>query len=270
MKGVYGPRHCSREFYNEMSSLIYFMYTTHQKKISRGQQFLLSYIASTLDYAERDPAFAHTLVGTIMSQDWRSSNSVYDAQSSQYKLPLNQEDAVSIARWIFQSLHTHPEYKTASSTLAHWAQNYESPKDLVLGIVGLAIIGPTLGIISSKKKKKRKSQLVIEESFFTSLDKEELAALSTQCSQSVIAQETRLAGGNVYNLHPDSAAWCLEEAITQIYTDSQINLKSLFTTVTDENLSHHSRRDAQGNIQLLVISPSVNDSFIDESDAEKI
>jgi len=235
-----------------------------------GQKFILSYCEGVILYAQQDADFAHTLGAEITSQNWQPAETGTGDNYSAHVLPLSQADAVATAQWILQTLQTHPEYKRARGLLAHWAQNYESPKDLVLGIVGLAIIGPTLGIISTKKKKKRKSQLIIEKSYFATLNKTELAILSTQLTQSVIAQETKLAGGNVYNLHPDSAAWCVEEALTQVYTDSLSNLNALLQTAVSDNLSHCAENDAQGNLQALVISPSVNDSLVEESTAEKI
>ena len=111
---------------------------------------------------------------------------------------------------------------------------------------------------------------MIEESHIVNLNKKELAKMCTHRTQSVIAQETRLAGGNVYNLHPDSAAWCIEEALTEIYTDSTKNIAVLLETVSLENLSHYIEKDSEGNVVALVISPSVNDSLVDESDAQKM
>ena len=115
-------------------------------------------------------------------------------------------------------------------------------------------------ISSSKKKKKRKSQLVVEESYLASLSKEALAKLSIHLSQQVIAQETRLAGGNVYNLHPDSAAWCIEEALSEIYSDSAKNIATLLETISLENLSHTIEKDSEGTIVAVNISQSDKDS----------
>jgi len=264
-------RQCPPEFYNETSSLnIFDMSITQHQTICSGQMFLLSHLASLLTFAAQNAQFAHGFMVAIRSQKWSASVGEIPLHSSDYLLPTSIEDAVTTAQWAMHTLQTHPEYSIARSTLLTWAQHYESPKDLVLGIVGLAIIGPTLGIISTKKKKKRKSQLIIEKSYFATLNKTELAILSTQLTQSVIAQETKLAGGNVYNLHPDSAAWCVEEALTQVYTDSLSNLNALLQTAVSDNLSHCAENDAQGNLQALVISPSVNDSLVEESTAEKI
>lgn len=245
------------------------MNTIQTHKVSVGEQFLLSYIESVIRYAENDPAFANHLASAASSLRTSSADTA-DIFFSVHTSPVDQLDAISTTRWIHNTLQSHPEYKVATSRLAHWAQNYESPKDVVLGIVGLAIIGPTLGIVSSKKKKKRKSQLVIEKSYCKALSKKDLVQLTTLLTQKVIAQEVALAGGNVYNLHPDSAAWCIEEAQNKIYTDSTEHLRSLVQTAQTERLSHTTEKDAHGNVVAVVISPSVNDSLVEDSSARSV
>jgi len=246
------------------------MNITQTHTVGAGQAHILGYIESLIAFAHSDADFATSLIASIVTKKWSAGSAQTSYQYSPYLQPIDQTDAISTTNWVLCTLATHPEYTVARGRLAGWAQHYESPKDLVLGIVGMAIIGPTLGIISSKKKKKRKSQLIIEESFLAQLNKEELALLTTQLTQTVIATEIRLAGGNVYNLHPDSAAWCIEEALTQIYTDTKNNIEKLSKIVATENLSHHVQKDAQGNIQALVISPSVNDSVVEESAAQQL
>jgi len=245
------------------------MNTIQTHKVSAGEQFLLSHIQSIISYATTDHTFAAHLA-SVASTVRTSFARTTEISCSVYTTPFNQLDAVSSTQWIIQTLQSHPEYKIAAGHLAHWAQNYESPKDVVLGIVGLAVIGPTLGIVSTKKKKKRKSQLVIEQSYFATLSKQDLVQLTTRLTQKVIAQEVTMAGGNVYNLHPDSAAWCIEEAQNKIYTDSAEHLVSLVRTVQTEHLSHSIEKDAQGNTVAVVISPSVNDSLVEESQAHSV
>jgi len=245
------------------------MYTIKPSAVGAAQQFLFLHAQSLVTYAEQDSEFAQSFTQVIISQKWASVPLASGMPNSKYISPHSAADAVATAHWVIQSLQRHPEYKATREMLAHWAQNYESPKDLILGIVGLAIIGPTLGIISSKKKKKRKSQLIIEETYFRSLRKSTVATLSTQLTQTVIAKEIQLAGGNVYNLHPDSAAWCIEEAVTALYTDTAENIAALLATAATEHLSHQVEKDASGTVQAVVISPSVNDSLVDESTAQK-
>ena len=131
-----------------------------------GEQFLLSHIESIFAYATSNQQFAAQLA--VMLKGWQTAPAqrVEGIVTSPHTFPTDQADAMLTAHWIMRVVQSHPEYRTTAKHLAHWVQNYESPKDVVLGIVGLAVIGPTLGIVNTKKKKKRKSQLVIEETYF--------------------------------------------------------------------------------------------------------
>ena len=140
----------------------------------------------------------------------------------------------------------------------------------VPAVVGMAIIGPTLGIIDSKKKKKRKAQLVFEKNALAKLTTPELAKKSLVLTQRMFAIELKQAGGNVHSLHPDSAAWLLEEALSDVYTNSKENLTTLVQALLAENLSHTVEKDTAGNLLSVVISPSVNDSLVEDSEAEML
>ncbi len=245
------------------------MQTKQNITITASEKFLFAHITGLLAFAKTHDAFSESFAAAIQKQNWVAGTAI-ESGLCNYTTPHSLPDAVDTTHWILNTLQTHPEYTHTRGLLATWAQGYESPKDLVLGIVGVAIIGPTLGLISSKKKKKKKAQLVIEKNYYQSMQKKELAVLTTSLTQALIAQETKLAGGNIYNLHPDSAAWCIEEAVTAIYTDSAENIHSLLQSAKEENVSHLTQKDSVGSIQVLVISPSVNDSFVEESDAEVV
>lgn len=243
------------------------MQTQQNKIITASEKFLFAHITGLLAFAKTHDAFSESFAAAIQKQNWVAGTAI-ESGLCNYTTPHSLPDAVDTTHWILNTLQTHPEYTHTRGALASWAQQFESPKDVVLGIVGVAIIGPTLGLISSKKKKKRKAQLVIETEYYQSLSKNELAILTTALTQALLATEIKLAGGNVYNLHPDSAAWCIEDAITAIYTDSADNIRSLHKIATEESASCITQKGSNNNIQILVISPSVNDSLVEESDAQ--
>jgi len=245
------------------------MKTQLHQKVSAGETFLLQHVQGLLKFAQTNQDFAESFAAAIKSKNWRASVAASEAEpQSKYCAPLEISDAVSTTHWVMNTLQTHPEFTQTRGTLALRAQQYESPKDLVLGIVGVAVIGPTLGILKSKKRKKRKSQLVFDAAYYASLSKAEVAKLATALTQQVVAKELRLAGGNVYTLHPDSAAWCIEEAATQVYTDTPENITALLKITQEENLSHTLQKSSAGKTEVLVISPSVNDAVVDETEAE--
>lgn len=106
-----------------------------------------------LAYAATDADFAESLAHFVQQQYWQPLSLPIEAPST-YTIPTNQPAAVRIAHWLMQELVEQPEAYAARGTLAIWANSYQEPKNLVLGIVGLAIIGPTLGLIKKKKRGK--------------------------------------------------------------------------------------------------------------------
>ena len=143
--------------------------------------------------------------------------------------------------------------------LATFAHEYELPKDLVIGIVGLAVIGPTLGIINKKKKHQSHLQIIISDTWHQRHTGKQLIELVQQLSMQVVAKELRYAGGNAFRLHPDTAAWCLEEPLTKIHLCSRSELTTLRVAAVSEELSHYSKTNTG-----IALSPTVNENFVQE------
>ncbi|MBT8282889.1 MAG: hypothetical protein KJO86_04050, partial [Muriicola sp.] len=176
----------------------------------------------------------------------------------------NRAEAIDAATWVYNRITNTPASTyTTAATLQVWASDYESPKDQIFGVVGIAIIGPTLGLISKKKKKRSKLQLVIDKKWHKKLSAKEFANLVLETSQRLIAHELRLAGGNVYNLHPDTAAWCLEEPATSIYLAEGEELNVIKSAAKNEHISFQAHTDKE-TLRMLAITPAINDSFVKE------
>ena len=231
--------------------------------------WLLHHVFALLSYAKSDADFAESLAFHVQSRNWHTNTHSQPAKISPHLIPATQADALLTAQWLLQTLDNNPTTKTTRGILSNWAQHYESPKDLIFGIVGMAIIGPTLGIITNKKKKRAKLQVVINKNWYQQQSTVSLLKLSQDVSMKVIKKELQLAGGNAYQLHPDTAAWCLEEPLTDIYLADQAELQSLKTDATDNHL-HYEEVVIKGEITALAISPTVNDLFVSEFALEKI
>ena len=246
------------------------MHTHSSLTTNLREVYLLPYVHGLLNYSKTNPHFACQLAQTIQTYNWTASSGAIDEKTAPHTTPSSQIDAFAVCSWVLGQLQSHPDFRLTRGLLTSWTEHYEAPKDLVLGVVGMAIIGPTLGIIDSKKKKKRKAQLVFEKNALAKLTAPELAKKSLVLTQRMFAIELKQAGGNVHSLHPDSAAWLLEEALSDVYTNSKENLTTLVQALLAENLSHTVEKDTAGNLLSVVISPSVNDSLVEDSEAEML
>lgn len=231
--------------------------------------WLMGYVAGVLAYAKTDPDFASSLAHQIQARKWKPLITQTPLKNSSHLTPTTRTKAITTANWLLNDLDTRTDARISRSTLTTWAKDFESPKDLLFGIIGLAVIGPTLGLISSKKKRRSHLQIVIDEKTYGSLTKLEVTKTSQKLSMEVLAKELRLVGGNVFNLHPDTAEWCLAEPATKIFTDTRSGLSELAAAAKAEGLSHSVAHNKKGKLIAIALSPSVNDSFVDESEAKK-
>jgi hypothetical protein len=226
---------------------------------SKVDTWLLHHASALLTYAKTDSSFATALAHNLLARNWRTDQKIQPFITSTYLVPETESEAMTEATWLLQILDDNATARFTRATLSSWAQNYQAPKDLVLGIVGLAIIGPTLGLIQSKKKKRSQMQVVIDKAWYETHTAKQLTELVQNTSQKVISRELRLAGGNAFRLHPDTAAWCLEEPLTSIHLADTAELALIKEVAEIEKLSHETSETTA-----IAISPTVNDSFISE------
>ena len=225
--------------------------------------WLLQETLALLAYAKTDAVFAESLAAVIETLIWNDCLTIGDNTASKYLIPETQREAVATAHWLITTLQSQPSAKTARGTLQSFARQYVNPKNIVIGIVGVAIIGPTLGLIEQKKKKKPKAMLVFAEDFYNQLSLKDRVGYAIELTQTVIAKELRLAGGTITRLHPDTATWVMSEPLTRTSTATQAELQYLVETARDEQLSHIVRSNERG-VVAVAISPRVNENFVDD------
>jgi hypothetical protein len=215
---------------------------------------------AVLAYAATDADFAESLAHYVQHQYWHPVSLPIETPSP-YAVPIDQHDAIRVTHWLMQELEEQPEAYTARGALATWASTYKEPKNLVLGIVGLAVIGPTLGLIENKKKKKTKLQLVVDEAWAQSFTPQELVEKTHELSQAVIAKEPRTARGKLECLHPDTADWCMAGSGTKLHTLPHTQVELICTTLAAEQLSHIALYHKE-KLVALGISPSISDQLV--------
>jgi hypothetical protein len=225
---------------------------------------LLTHAKALIAYAATDEIFAESLaalVNHLPDTPGRYLDTHFDG--SHFVAAHSQDHAIAIATWLLEELKLQPtRTRHTTALLQAWAEPYQAPKDQIIGIVGIAIMGPTLGLIKkNKKKKKSQLQVIINDTWKKERSTAELFALAQRVSQGVIAKELALAGGNAYRLHPDSAEWCLSDPKTKLHLDTSDELHLIEAVAQAEQLSHvaHTEHD---RLIALALSPSVNENFI--------
>ncbi len=224
--------------------------------------WLFANVQSIIDYALIDYDFAESLAHHVQSHGWKPNTHTKTTHRQSHLMPQSREEAVAIAHWLLQTLDGKRAFNSHKTVLATWAHDYESPKDLLFGIVGLAVIGPTLGLINRKKDLAR-LQVVINKTWRETHSPEDLAQLVLETSHQVVAKELRMVGGNAYALHPDTAEWCLGKPHTRLYIAEESEIHLITVTAAAEHLSHHNNK-ADKELVAVALSPAVNDTFLQE------
>lgn len=233
---------------------------------SKVDSWLLHHATALLAYAKTDATFSANLAHSLLLQNWKPTQSQIQTQPpSTYLVPQTKTEAILEGNWLLQTLDENVTARAARGLLTTWAYNYQVPQDLIFGVVGLAVIGPTLGLIQSKKKKRSHLQVVVDKKWYTSHSTKQLIELVQTTSQKVLAQELRLAGGNAFRMHPDTAAWCLEEPLTKIFFTDHHELTLLQEVAEIERLSH-----TTVTAVAIALSPTIDDSFVREFNIEEI
>lgn len=234
--------------------------------------FYTKHLTALLNYLEKDQELAETFAYYVQNH-WNAygTSTITYTEPSIYLVPSDREEAIGIAAWL---LNTLPELTTRDAreavTLARvWAKNFTEPKAVVLGIIGVAIIGPTFGLIKKKKEKNSVMRVVMAKSHFDSLNKKGLTAFIAKHTGVQLASELKNAGGNAMQLHPETFDWTFSDHEVELYTHTKTGLQSSIKELKDENLSHTLIKK-DNKVIGVVISPMVNDDFIAHSGAKAV
>jgi len=131
------------------------------------------------------------------------------------------------------------------------------PVDVVLGVVGVAIIGPTLGLIKKKKKRRSIVRVVVSRDV---TDQATAAELTTKATTALVRSHLLSAGGSLHRLEPEMAEWFMTDQETKAYTTSGSELQSLAPWLSDAGLPFASVYREE-RLCALAIPPTVSDAL---------
>lgn len=233
------------------------------KKQVTVKQNIHTTASALVRYAKKDIDFANyftSLIKQNLPDDLLSPAVPFRA--APFLLPDDIEDAETKAKWLISELVFYPSIHTdpVAQSLMHWADEHESPKNVVLGIVGLAVIGPTLGLVKKKKKRKSQMRVVIHEYFAETASVGSLTEIAHNATISLLGNELAAVGGDANRLDPEMAEWLFSDQLTTLYTNSEADLDGLITSLEKEKLPHFIVKQDSRDIA-VAIAPAVNDLF---------
>ena len=223
--------------------------------------YLTHYAASLVAFAKENARFRHTLL-TSCSQlaDDKSHGDRYAPPLHRLLAsPDSAESATARLTWLMHELSVReaPETAAAQSELLAFAEEFERPKEQIIGIVGIAIIGPTLGIIDKKKKKKKSKLHTVIADRYQKRDRDSVSALAIKAAGGIVSDALLELRGDATRLEPELAEWFFEERRTKTHFTSERELEGLTHELADECLPHTTVCDETG-LAALAISPTVD------------
>ena len=119
----------------------------------RTSNKLSQHAAALVAFANSNKVFSELLFKYVASLDTSTCEKVV-FDPSLWLIPNSLKVAEQRASWLMQELAFVNKNKTdeARAILSTWAKEYKEPQDIVLCVIGVAFIGPTLGLIKKKKK----------------------------------------------------------------------------------------------------------------------
>lgn len=211
---------------------------------------------SLVSLAEQNKQFASHL-RRLIANAWplpESENVPYDAAPVQldYIAPVNNDIAGRRAEWLITNMAKQEIVGCAPAMLRAWARGEGAPKMLIVGVVGLAIPGLTLGLI---KKKVNPMNCVISDT--ARAGREALARMAAQAISGVVAAALKTAENDWQLLDPDLGDWLFGEREIALYEGNRSALKKLANELSSMGVAQCSVRD-NDEIQAVAMSPAVN------------
>jgi len=211
---------------------------------------------SLLKYSEKDSNFAKTLNDLISSHLNFFGAPVKIRDGIEILVPKDADTALKRAHWLMQAIKEDDilEAASAGATLTAWSKSrtWESPKQLVVGMIQVAIPGVTLG----RFKIKRVMPIVIRNDITGSRDLE-LSSKISEATLGVINRALTMSGGNVHKIEPELGEWFYGEMELSFKSATESELTKIENELTDLGILH-STINKDGKPAVIAISPAVN------------
>lgn len=170
-------------------------------------------------------------------------------------LPKSYEDA----RLQTESLLRDKKSVRAKRILLHVLEEESpitTPKDVIIGFIGLAIIGPTLGLM--KKRMHVEMPVIMEMGLEKDIPDEAIA----KASLSVLEREIERASKNIKKVEPNTSDWFFGAKGFSLYKAPRTSLGEIAHKLENLDIPYAITESADEK-RVLAISPSVNETVLE-------
>jgi len=228
--------------------------------ISQPLQYGEALADALLCYARNNERFAHTLLKLLKRLP--SSNQAYPPLAAregiQILIPSEAHAATRRAEWLISRIveNSIPGAQKALAMLTAYAAEKpaEDSKQLIIGIVGFAIPGITLGYWDKKER-----MLIIVRRDLADNATFDVSRSVTQASIGVLQRAFEMAGGDARKLEPEIADWFFGERGITFCAADPAELSHIVYEVQSLDIIH-SVMEKEAKPAVVAISPVINRS----------
>jgi hypothetical protein len=232
--------------------------TRVKTKVKVENNYFGSIVSALIQYARYDEKFRQDFKELILKNIKLKKIGVETMQYSQsaIQMPENRITAQARALWLIKNKDLIPE--SVQIMLSSWALVGENtaPQQLLVGFVGVAIPGPTLGLISKKKK----ITMIMKKSALK-LKTARLIEKTTTLSLDIVSQALARTDGETTKLDPDTSDWFFGERGLKLYEAEDEEFEKIKKEVRTAKIIN-SISEIEGKEAILAISPSLNKNYL--------
>ncbi|MEX0931752.1 MAG: hypothetical protein WDZ88_03300 [Candidatus Paceibacterota bacterium] len=234
--------------------------TSSKVELSPNALFLSQIALGIIKVAEKKPEFAKRLYYTVSSNPHIASSkpALTSLNTNPLLVPENEESALERIDWLLA--HIELQLSTgvahASSLLWQFKKTFEvtQPKDVLFGIVGFAVIGPTLGLI--QKRKKTPLSIIVREDVLEN-DHVDHTQIITRISLEVFERALSHAHGSTRMIEPEVRNWFYGDKNLARHCATQKTLRTIQKELHASGIPFAIENDEKG-VSHIAISPVAN------------
>jgi hypothetical protein len=233
------------------------------KKSSLNMNYEALLSQSLVIYADQDKYFAELMYREISGREVGEGGLSFKRDKAKivsYIMPSSTDMALRRLDYV---LSEYGDQESVLAPLYGWAKSLEDemPKNIVVGLVGMAIPGPTMGII---KKRYNMNFLVTD---FNKICKEDLVKKGLDASFSIVASNIKKKKGDANRLEPELYDWLFGDREISFYQASADKLEEVKSELVESGLSFAEMKNEDRFIG-LALSPVVDREYF--SDLKRI
>ncbi|MGM0482352.1 MAG: hypothetical protein ACQEP6_00605, partial [Patescibacteria group bacterium] len=225
---------------------------------------------SLIAFAEKNRLFSEflrTYIDIYLSE-YSAGQLEFSDNFSKSIVPEDIQSARERTMWLLNEISLEEEKISAGWILKTWQETRNEPQDVVLGIVGLAIIGPTLGIVN-KKKKVNSMQIIFSKNDLEKSSTSECINLAHSASMKLISNSLELVDGDFHRLEPDLQYWFISDQSLSLGVIKNKNLLDISKKLNENGILHYFHKNSNG-MSALCISPAVRFNIYNDLNAERL